>query len=287
MCATLHSIGTPFQGKEFMTEEEKAAAEAAAKQAAEAEAALKAKLEQETADKKVADDEAARKSVDTSAAEQVRAAELEALRKQLEELQAQTARFQGLDPDKAREAIKVAEEADKARVAAEKEKAKAEGNFEKLRELQQAEAEALVNSAKEEAERAKAEAEAARQELARAKVETAFANSKFLQEETILSGPKAQRLFADHVEIEDGKVVVYDAPAGSNRRAQIMDAKGNPLSFNDAIKKVIENDPDKDTLLRTKTKPGAGSSTTDGKSPDKSVSRHDRLKQGIAKLRGI
>jgi len=265
-----------------MPEEEKAAAEAAAQAAAEKAAADKAKADQEAADCAAADD-ASKKDADDAAA---KAAEVADLQAQLAAAKAEAAKFNGLDPEAARAAIAAAKEAAEKAAELEEAKAKAEGNFEKLRELQQAETEAAVKAAEEAKAAALAEAQAAREELVKAKIETAFANSKFLQEETILSGPKAQRLFSDHVEVEDGKVVVYDKPAGTAGRAKVMDTKGNALPFNDAIKKVIEADADKDAFLKTKTTPGAGSKTTDGKPSPGDKSRHERLKEGLAKLRG-
>lgn len=264
-----------------MTEEEKAAAEAAAKAAAEKAAADKAKAEAEAAARAEADKTAA----DKTAAEKAEADKVSALLAEVQALKEQTAKFEGLDPEAARDALAKIKEVEKQAAEAEKAKALAEGNFEKLRELQQAETDAKVAAAEEAKAAALAEAEKARKELASAKVETAFANSKFLQDETILSGPKAQRLFGDHVEIEDGKVVVYDKPAGTDGRARIMDTKGNALAFNDAIKTLIEADPDRDALVRTKTIPGAGSKTTEGK-PANEKTRHERLREGVKNLRG-
>jgi hypothetical protein len=64
-----------------------------------------------------------------------------------------------------------------------------------------------------------------------------------------------------------------------------MDAKGNPLPFNDAIAKVINSQSDKDTLLKSKTLPGTGSKTTDGKVAPTDGSRHSKLSAGLKALR--
>lgn len=264
-----------------MTEEEKAAAEAAAKEAAEKAAADKAKADQEAADKAAADKAAA----DAVAASAAGNEELTAAQAEIARLQAIADKFAGLDPEAARKAIADAEVATKAAAEAEKEKLKAEGNFEKLREMQAAEAEAAIKAAQEAKEAAIAEAKAAREELVKAKVETAFANSTFLQAETILPAPHAQRLYGDHVEVENGVVIVYDKPAGADKRAKIMDSKGNALPFNDAIAKLIEADPAKDSLLKTKTVPGAASTTTDGKPGTGEKTRHERIREGLAAMR--
>lgn len=265
-----------------MTDEERAVAEAAAKAEADAKAAADA-AEAERIAKDKADAEAAAAKTDAEKAADARAAELQA---EIDRLQGIADQFAGVDPEKAKKALADAEANEAARVQAEKDKAKAEGNFERLREIQEAETAAKIKAAEDRAEAAAKDAETARAALNSSRIETAFANSKFLQDETILSGPKAQRLFGDYVEIEDGQVVVYDAPADATKRAKIMDNKGNALPFNDAIAKVINADADKDTLLKSKVKPGAGSTTTEGKSKPDTGDRHAKLKTGLAKLRG-
>ncbi len=259
-----------------MDEDEKAAAEAAAKEAAEKEAAAEAeRLAREAAEKEAA--EAAKKAGGDD--------EVAELKAKLAELQGIADRYSGIDPEKAKADAAKVEAAEKAALEAEKAKAKAEGDFEKLREIQNQESAAIVAAEKEARAAAEKERDEARAELSRARIETAFANSKFLQDDTILSGPKAQRLFADYVEDEGGKVVVYDKPRGEAKRAKVMDAKGNPLPFNDAIAKVINADPDKDALLKTKLKPGGSSTTTDGKSKQPEGDRHAKLAAGLKALR--
>ena len=57
-------------------------------------------------------------------------------------------------------------------------------------------------------------------------------------------------------------MVGYDKPRGSAGRAQLVDQLGNPVAFEDAMRKIIEADPDKDSLLRSKVKQGANSQST-------------------------
>jgi hypothetical protein len=263
-----------------MTDEEKAAAAAAAEAAAQAEADAAAAAAAAAA-KAATGNESNTNAADTAAL----TAAADAAKAEAARLQAIVDGFAGIDPEQARKDREAITAAEAARLEAEKERAKAEGNFERLREIQQAEAAAEIAAAKEEARIAKEEAAAARAEANAERISTAFANSTFLQEETILSGPRAQRLFADHVEIEGGKVVVYDKPAGEAKRAKVMDNKGNALSFNDAIAKVIQSQSDKDTLLKAKTKPGAASTTTQGRTAETQASRQSRIAAGLKALR--
>jgi hypothetical protein len=243
---------------------------------------------QETAEQKAAREAAeaaAEAAADKSGEADDAAAEAKA---ELERLREQLANYEGIDPAVARDnakkvadAEKAAKEAAAAARKAEKERAQAENDVAKLREIQNAEHEAAVAAITAERDEARNQAQSVSAELTRLRLENAFANSKFIAEQTILSPTKAQRLFGDYVEVEDGKVVVYDAPRGETKRAKVMDSKGNPLPFNDAITKVVNADSDKDSLLKSTTKPGAGSKTTDAKPAAQQQDRLSKLAAGI------
>jgi hypothetical protein len=88
-----------------------------------------------------------------------------------------------------------------------------------------------------------------------------FASSTFLKDNTTLTPNKARKLYGDHFEVVDGKTVGYDKPAGQTNRTMMVDASGNPLNLDAALKRIVEVDPDKDTLLKAKVNQGSGSST--------------------------
>ena len=207
------------------------------------------------------------------------AAEVERLRKEQE-------KFKGIDPAQARANAEKVAQAEAAARQAEKEKAEAEGNLERLREIQNEEHEAAIREEREKREAAEQRSAALEARMDRAARTSACANSRYLSSETILSGPKAERIYGDYVEIEDGEGVVYDAPEGAKKRAKGMDGRGNPLPFDEAIKKVIEADPDKDSFVRSKLKPGANSKTETSGKPEKGASRHSRLVAGLKALKG-
>lgn len=89
-----------------------------------------------------------------------------------------------------------------------------------------------------------------------------FAQSTFIKEETTVPPSKARTLYGAHFDLVDGKVVGYDKPRGAAGRAPLIDQRGEPVAFEDAMRKIIEADPDKDSLLRSKVKQGAGSGST-------------------------
>lgn len=86
-----------------------------------------------------------------------------------------------------------------------------------------------------------------------------FDASKFISEELVLPSTKVRVLYGMHFEVEDGKVVGYDKPRGAAGRTKIVTSGGEPVGFESALRHLVENDPDKDNLIRSKVKPGAGS----------------------------
>lgn len=119
-----------------------------------------------------------------------------------------------------------------------------------------------------------------------------FSNSKFLKEETTLaSATKARALYGNHFELVDGVLTAFDKPKGAKERAPLVDASGNALDFDVAMRKIIEADPDKDALLRTAAKPGAGSGQKPAVQPKKAgaaqgddASSVDKIASGLAGL---
>lgn len=98
--------------------------------------------------------------------------------------------------------------------------------------------------------------------IQRLTIEHEFSSSKFIIEDTNLSPKKAKIIYGEYFEVEDGKVVPYNKPAGEPNRVPLVDERGDTLSFNAAIEKIIENDPDKNMIVKSKMKAGANSGTT-------------------------
>lgn len=117
-------------------------------------------------------------------------------------------------------------------------------------------------------------------------VGSAFSASKFIAEEMTLTPAKAQIIYGPHFEFVDGKMVGYDKPKGSASRTQLIDAQGEPLSFEAALMKLVDLDVDKDHLIRSKAKPGANSGGDDKSAGDigsKTVFGTSRISAALAK----
>lgn len=91
-----------------------------------------------------------------------------------------------------------------------------------------------------------------------------FSESTFIREDLTLTPSKARVIYGSHFELQDGKIVAYDKPAGDANRTMLIDGDGEPLDFNKAIAKLVEADPDRDNLLRSKIKAGSGSDNDPG-----------------------
>lgn len=90
---------------------------------------------------------------------------------------------------------------------------------------------------------------------------TAFNDSEFIKTELLLTPAKSRVVYGPHFDVVDGKLVGHDKPRGEAGRTALVDARGNALPFEDAMKRLVEADPDRDHLLKSKLKPGAASTT--------------------------
>lgn len=86
-----------------------------------------------------------------------------------------------------------------------------------------------------------------------------FNNSPYIKEKLILTPNKAKALYESHFELVDGQVVGFDKPRGAASRTAFVDATGASLAFDAVMTKLIDSDPEKDSLLRSTIKAGANS----------------------------
>jgi len=162
-----------------------------------------------------------------------------------------TKKFDGLDPEQMRQVLADAQKA-------EEEKLRAAGDFDSLKKRMAEEHQREIAKVLADKTAATSELDKLKATIAELTVGAAFAQSAFLKDETVLTPSKARRVYEDHFDIEDGQVVAYDNPRGSATRTPLVDARGLPLPFDEAMRRIVEADPDRDHLLRAKSKPGAG-----------------------------
>lgn len=218
-----------------------------------------------------------------------------ALRAELATLKKQMLAFGGLTPETAAELKKAKEEADKLRAdaaaaakAKEEEELRKKGDFDALKARMAEEHSKELEGQKTHAEQLQELVNGLQARVTGMAMAASFAASRFIGEETLLSIAKAHKIYGEHFEVEEGAVVGYDAPRGTAKRTKIIDARGNPMPFDEAIKRIVEADPDRDTILRSRQKPGSGQgdrATRTPPAPSAEPRGVARIRLGIEKMR--
>jgi hypothetical protein len=167
--------------------------------------------------------------------------------------------YEGIDPAKVRELMR--KELDAERAAAE-----AKGDFDRVKAMMAEEHQKELAKIKDELEAERTNRKGDQSLIDELTIGNSFGNSDFIRDNLTISPAKARRLYGDHFERQGGVVVAYDKPAGEANRTLLVNAKGDPLSFDEALGRVVDADPDKKGVLKSKAKPGAGSSTDIDKS---------------------
>lgn len=229
-----------------MTEEEKAKAEAEAKAKAEAEAKAKADADAAAARNKPTDKEAELLKEVMQKKERI---------KSLEEL---AKKFEGVDLEAYAAYQAEKQKAEQEKAEAEKKRLEQAGEWDRLRKQMAEENEKVVKSVKEQLTAVQAELNQKQTTIIELTVGQAFANSKVISDELTLTPRKARAIFGSHFEVQNGEVVGFDKPAGADKRTPLVDAQGNHLPFEAALKKLVEADPDRDSILKAKIQPGSG-----------------------------
>ena len=85
----------------------------------------------------------------------------------------------------------------------------------------------------------------------------AFARSKFIADKLAVPGDMVEAMFGRNFKIEDGKAVGYGADG-----KPIYTIQGEPAGFDDALEKMVDAYPRKDSILKGTT--GAGSGAGNG-----------------------
>lgn len=174
----------------------------------------------------------------------------------------------------------------KSKTEAETAKLEAKGEWDRLKQRMADEHNKKVKELQAAQEGVAAQLNAALTQINELTIGSAFSNSGFIKESLLYTPAKTRVLFGQHFDLVDGKVVGFDKPRGAADRTPLVDSTGNPVGFDEALRKIVEADEDRDSMLRAKTKPGAGSDTRRG-APEKKegpTSSVDRIKGGLAGL---
>lgn len=205
----------------------------------------------------------------------------DAAKKAKAELDAFKAQVGDLDLAKARELLAAQKDAE-TKALEEK------GEYERVKQSMAEQHKAEVEALKAQIDALRGAKSADEQRINDLTVGTKFSQSQYIADELVLPPAKARTLYGQHFEIEDGKVVGYDKPRGAADRTVLVDAYGQSLGFEDAMRKIIESDPEKDHLIKSKAKQGAGSnSAPKGQNlnvPAKQLTGQEKIQAGLAGL---
>jgi hypothetical protein len=181
-----------------------------------------------------------------------------ALKKTAEEkaaLELQLKAFEGIDPVAVKELLK-------QKAEQETKELEAKGDWERLKASMAEEHKAEKEALQAQLDALKGESENGKKIIDNLTVGQTFAQSEFIKDELALTVNKARVVYGDHFEHVDGVVVAYDKPKGAKERTMLVDASGEPMTFDAALRKIVDLDPDRDQLLRSKAKPGANSNNS-------------------------
>ena len=260
----------------------KAAAEAAASKAAD-EAAAAAAAE---AAKKAADDAAGGKSKPSDEEARLLKENMkkkEALDKanaELKKTQDALKAFEGIDPEAVRKLL-----ADQK--SAEEKALEAKGDWDRLKGRMAEEHGKEVKTLQDQIAALSAKLNNTEGTIKDLSIGTQFSQSKFISEELTLTPAKTRVIYGDYFDVEDGKVVGYDKPRGAANRTAIVDQYGNSVDFEGALRKIIEADPEKDHLLKSKMKQGAGSDSRKPSGQTKQEVPADGISKIASGLKGL
>lgn len=202
------------------------------------------------------------------------------LAEQLNTVQEQLKQFEGINLDEIQKLV--AEKKDR-----ETKELEARGEYERIRAQMVEEHQNTVAKTKKEAEEKISgltkQLEGLQGQLTELTIGRAFGESPFIREALTLTPAKTRVVYGSHFEVVDGSVVAYDKPKGASERTMLVDGEGKPLSFEKALAKIVEADPDKNELLRSKIKPGSGSNNDPGQKPKPKIGvGRDRIAAALA-----
>lgn len=268
-----------------MTPEELAAQQAAAeKAAAEAKAAEEAAAAKKAADEAAAAAEKSGKKEGPSDEEarllKENMSKKEQLRKTQEELNALKKSVEGLDLDSVRKLL-----ADQK--SAEEKELERKGDYERLKARMAEEHGKEVASLKAQLEALQGEKSKLSSTINDLTVGTQFGQSQFISEELTLTPAKTRVIYGDYFDVEDGKIVGYDKPRGQAGRTALVDQYGSAVAFDAALRKIVEADPEKDHLLKSKVKAGAGSDSKKASGEPAKEASGDSMSKIAAGLKGL
>lgn len=163
-------------------------------------------------------------------------------RKDLEKARGELKAFEGLDPAKAREAIELVGKLDKGKLL-DAGKVDELTNQIKAQFTEQLDGEKKINAD-------------LRNNLNKTKLENAFALSEFVKDKLALPLDVARSYFSNNIEFDDAGNMIFKGPDGNPVMSKTK--IGEKADFNEALSILVENNPNRDALLKGGNHQGSG-----------------------------
>jgi hypothetical protein len=174
------------------------------------------------------------------------------LTKELGNIKDSLKKYEGIDLDEVRKLIK-----DKKDV--ETQKLEDKGEFDRVKSLMIEENDKDKKALKEKIAELEDKLSSKDSKIDKLTIGHEFDGSKFINGELSLTPSKTRIIYGGHFETIEGEIVGFDKPKGASDRTPLVDSTGNNLNFDTALRKIVGSDPDKDTILLSKTKSGSSS----------------------------
>lgn len=205
---------------------------------------------------------------------------IRSLSETVESLKTQLSKYDGINVDEVKALLQERQERERAEL-------EKRGEFDRVKQQMIEEHKTQLTKLQQQMEgkvqELSAQLESANSMIRELTIGRAFSESSFVRDTLTLTPSKARVVYGSHFEVQDGKVVAYDKPAGEQNRTVLVDAQGEPLPFDQAIEKIVRADPDHDHLVRSTVKPGSNSRNDPGAKPESKVGKgRDRIGAAIA-----
>lgn len=175
--------------------------------------------------------------------------EAQAHRQAKEKAEDDLKKFEGIDPDAARQAIATVADIDAKKLID-------KGELDTVKQQ-------IEGQYKEQIETLTKERDTARTQLDRSVLDRHFATSEFITEKIDIPVDMFQNTFSRHFEVVDGEIVAKDANGNTIYSNKDM---GNPASFDEALQLIVEAYPHKDRILKAPDASGTGNNGNGGNS---------------------
>jgi len=178
------------------------------------------------------------------------------LESELAEFKSKISAFDGVDANEIKTLLKEKAEAEKTKL-------EAKGQWDALKEQMAKEHAAEKEAIRKTAEEAREQVAKANAVIERLTLVHQFDSSPFIKGELLYAPRKMKAIYGDHFDIdENGSVVGYDKPRGEGNRTPLVNGQGDPVTFDEALERLVKADPDYEDMLKSKRRAGAGSSST-------------------------